>query len=74
MIAETASKTDTWTIAIVRTAGGVAGLFDAISAAFAFASVTTSACANDTPISSTAAMTSTKIVFIVDLLSLVLGG
>src|SRR5687767_11582918 len=43
VIALTASKTETWTMAIVLTAGGVPGSFDAISAAFAFASVTTSA-------------------------------
>src|SRR5205823_12819160 len=39
-----ASKTETWTMAIVLTAVGVDGILEAISAAFAFESVTTSAC------------------------------
>ena len=43
MIAFAASKTETWTIAIVLTATGVAGFLEATSAAFAFESVTTSA-------------------------------
>ena len=43
MIALTASNTETWTMAIVLTVMGVAGILDAMSAALAFASVTTSA-------------------------------
>src|SRR5262245_7876772 len=43
VIALTASNTDTCTTAIALTAGGVPGSLDAISAAFAFASVTMSA-------------------------------
>ena len=46
-MALTASKTETCTMAIVLTAMGVAGFRDAMSAAFAFASVTTSARAYD---------------------------
>jgi len=41
VIALTASKTETWTMAIVLTATGVAGCLDAISAAFASFSATT---------------------------------
>src|SRR6185503_13663590 len=47
VIAFTASKTETCVIAMKRTAGGVPGALDAISAAFALASVTTSAPAGD---------------------------
>ena len=43
MTALAASKTDTWTMAIIRTEMGVAGWREAISAARPFASVTTSA-------------------------------
>jgi hypothetical protein len=48
-MALTASKTETCTIAIVRTARGVGGLREAISAARALASVTASAAAPLTP-------------------------
>src|ERR1035441_8180806 len=57
VIALTASNTETWTMAIVRTAIGVTGCLDAMSAAFAFASVTTSASALAAPRSITAART-----------------
>src|SRR5256885_4038166 len=50
----TASKTEAWTIAMILTAGGVAGCFAAISAAFAFASVTTSAWTPGAPASNAA--------------------
>ena len=63
MIAFTASKTETWTMAMVLTAGGVAGCFDAISAAFAFASVTTSACAHRAPASIAAARNPISVLF-----------
>ena len=43
MTALTASNTETWTMAIIRTVMGGAGMRDTISAALAFASVTTSA-------------------------------
>ena len=55
VIALTASKTETWTMAMVLTAGGVAGCFAAISAALVFASVTTSASAHRAPASIAAA-------------------
>src|SRR5262249_59299746 len=42
-----ASNTETCTIAMARTAGGVPGSFEAMSVAFALASVTTSATAGD---------------------------
>src|SRR6185436_3846862 len=42
-MALTASKTETWTIAMARTAGGVPGSVEAITAARVLASVTTSA-------------------------------
>jgi hypothetical protein len=48
-MALTASNTETWTMAIIRTVTGGAGSRETTSAAFAFASVTTSARANGTP-------------------------
>src|SRR5688572_8710716 len=63
VIALTASNTETWTMAIILTAMGVAGCLDATSAAFAFASVTTSAWARGTPASITAARSQHALIF-----------
>src|ERR1041385_4521133 len=52
VIAFTASNTETWVMAMKRTAGGVPGALEAISAAFALASVTTSAPAGDAAVAS----------------------
>src|SRR5262245_42823952 len=69
VMAVTASKTETCTMAIVRTAMGVAGFLEAISAAFALASLTTSAWANGT-VDSIRTVNSRMAVFITLLLSL----
>src|SRR5215472_17303442 len=63
----TASNTETWTIAIVLTATGVTGFLEAISAAFAFASVIASARANETSPIMTARTTTSARIFMYDL-------
>src|SRR5262249_55357862 len=55
VIALTASKTETCTMAIIRTAMGADGCRETMAAAFSFASVTTSARAHGAPASASAA-------------------